>query len=301
MRTQRRVSGRRTRTRRQGRDEHSGQRVVSIGACRLGETTLTIGLGAAVCTLGAAQAQSRSSEAADEMIVLGTYIKRPSQFDAPSPVVILSADDLAASGANKISDVIDRLTINTGSQNNPDAFTQNQTTGTSNVNLRGLGVSSTLVLVNGRREVQSAAATDRGENFVDTSALPPMIAFQQVEVLKDGATALYGSEAVAGVVNFVTRDRFDGFRLRGDCSGRRRHAASADLEISGLFGGGDYRTRALIAFSHLSRDMLTTADRRLSTTSDDLSQAGNPGTFLVPTRPGSGRRWSSKNSDGRRS
>ncbi len=247
-------------------------------------TPLTIGLGAAVCTLEAAQAQSRSSEAADEMIVLGTYIKRPSQFDAPSPVVILSADDLAASGANKISDVIDRLTINTGSQNNPDAFTQNQTTGTSNVNLRGLGVSSTLVLVNGRREVQSAAATDRGENFVDTSALPPMIAFQQVEVLKDGATALYGSEAVAGVVNFVTRDRFDGFQLEATAQGVDG-TPQRDLEISGLFGGGDYRTRALIAFSHLSRDMLTTADRRLSTTSDDLSQAGNPGTFLVPTRP----------------
>ena len=116
---------------------------------------------------GARTAQSQRAQAADEMIVLGTYIKRPSQFDAPSPVVILSADDLAATGANKISDVIDRLTINTGSQNNPDAFTQNQTTGTSNVNLRGLGVSSTLVLVNGRREVQSAAATDRGENFVE--------------------------------------------------------------------------------------------------------------------------------------
>ena len=133
--------------------------------------------------------------------------------------MILSADDLAASGANKISDVIDRLTINTGSQNNPDAFTQNQTARHGNVNLRGLGVSSTLVLVNSRREVQSAAATDRGENFVDTSALPPMIAFQQVEVLKDGATASYGSEAVAGVVNFVTRDRFDGFQLEATAQG----------------------------------------------------------------------------------
>jgi iron complex outermembrane recepter protein len=250
-------------------------------------STPIAGLGAAVCAALAASpahAQSSRSEAADEMIVLGTYIKRPSQFDAPSPVVILSADDLAATGANKISDVIDRLAINTGSQNNPDAFTQNQTTGTSNVNLRGLGVSSTLVLVNGRREVQSAAATDRGENFVDTSALPPMIAFQQVELLKDGATPLYGSEAVAGVVNFVTRDRFDGFELEASAQAVDG-TPQRDVEISGLFGGGDYRTRALIAFSHLSRDMLSTADRRLSTTSDDLSQAGNPGTFLVPTRP----------------
>ena len=125
----------------------------------------------------------------------------------------LSADDLAATGANDVGEVIEDLTINTGSQNNPDAFTQNFTTGTSNVNLRGLGVSSTLVLVNGRRQTQSAAATDRGENFVDTSSLPPMIAFERIELLKDGATALYGSEAVAGVVNFITRSDFEGFDL----------------------------------------------------------------------------------------
>ena len=101
-----------------------------------------------------------------------------------------------------------------GSQNNPDAFTQNFTTGTSNVNLRGLGVSSTLVLINGRRQTQSAVATDRGENFVDTSSLPPMIAFERIEVLKDGATALYGSEAVAGVVNFITRSTLRRVRPR---------------------------------------------------------------------------------------
>jgi len=75
-------------------------------------TTRTIGLGAEICAgvcaaLAAAPAlaQSRSADAADEMIVLGTYIKRPSQFDAPSPVVVLSADDLASSGASKISDI----------------------------------------------------------------------------------------------------------------------------------------------------------------------------------------------------
>ena len=220
----------------------------------------------------------------EEIVVLGTYIKRPTQADAPSPLVIMSAEDLAASGANKISDVIGNLTINTGSQNNSDAFTQNQTTGTSNVNLRGLGVSSTLVLVNGRRQTQSAAATDRGENFVDTSALPPMIAFERVELLKDGATALYGSEAVAGVLNFLTRSSFDGFELNASYQAVDG-TPQDDVQISGLFGGGNARTHALVAFDHLDRSMLSTADRRLSTTSDDLSQAGMPGTFLAPTRP----------------
>ena len=87
----------------------------------------------------------------EELIVTGSYIRRPSQFDSPSPLVNVTADDLAATGANEVGRVLEDLTINTGSQNNPDAFTQNFTTGTSNVNLRGLGVSSTLVLINGRR------------------------------------------------------------------------------------------------------------------------------------------------------
>ena len=250
------------------------------------EFAVAIGVAAAAAPALAQNPQGKKDENVEEIVVLGTYIKRPTQADAPSPLIIMSAEDIAATGANKISDVIGNLTINTGSQNNPDAFTQNQTTGTSNVNLRGLGVSSTLVLVNGRRQTQSAAATDRGENFVDTSALPPMIAFERVELLKDGATALYGSEAVAGVVNFLTRSSFDGFDIEASLQAVDG-TPQQDVEISGLFGSStrDQRTHALFAFDHLDRDMLSTADRRLSTTTDDLSQAGMPGTFLAPTRP----------------
>jgi outer membrane receptor protein involved in Fe transport len=221
----------------------------------------------------------------EELVVTGTYIRRPSQFDSPSPLVNVTADDLAATGANEVGRVLEDLTINTGSQNNPDAFTQNFTTGTSNVNLRGLGVSSTLVLINGRRQTQSAVTTDRGENFVDTSSLPPMIAFERVEILKDGATALYGSEAVAGVVNFITRSRFEGFDLELALQGNDRYPQQ-DAEISGVWGGGTDGTHVLVAFNHLDREPLTTFERRLSGPSDDLSQAGNPGSFLVPSLPG---------------
>ncbi len=221
----------------------------------------------------------------EEIVVTGTYIKRKSQFDAPSPLVVVGSEDLAATGANVIGDVLKDLTINTGSQNNPDAFTQNFTTGTSNVNLRGLGVSSTLVLINGRRQTQSAVATDRGENFVDTSSLPPMIAFDQVQILKDGATALYGSEAVAGVVNFITRSSFEGFDLELDVQDIDNYPQE-DRQISGLYGVGNDRSHFLAAFSYLDRDPLTTYDRRLSGPTDDLSQAGNPGSFLIPSLPG---------------
>ena len=193
--------------------------------------------------------------------------------------------DLAATGANDVGDVIEDLTINTGSQNNPDAFTQNFTTGTSNVNLRGLGVSSTLVLVNGRRQTQSAAATDRGENFVDTSSLPPLIAFERIELFKDGATALYGSEAVAGVVNFITRSSFEGFDLGIRRADGRRPSARGPRDQR-LYGVGNERTHLLAAFNHLDRDPLTPTTGGSRRRHDDLSQAGNPGSFLVPSLPG---------------
>ncbi len=245
----------------------------------------TAGVAAAVAALLAAVPAHAQDQGVEQVIVTGTYIRRKSQFDSPSPLVTLSAADLAANGANEIGRVIEDLTINTGSQNNPDAFTQNFTTGTSNVNLRGLGVSSTLVLINGRRQTQSAVATDRGENFVDTSSLPPMIAFDRIELLKDGATALYGSEAVAGVVNFITRTGFTGFELQPALQ-TVDGSPQNDRELSGLYGLGKDRTHLLVAFHHLSRDPLTTYDRRLSSPTDDLSQAGNPGSFLIPSLPG---------------
>jgi iron complex outermembrane recepter protein len=221
----------------------------------------------------------------EEIVVTGTFIRRPSQFDSPSPLVVIDREEIGTLGAVRISEVTDSLTINTGAQNNPDAFTQNLTTGTSNVNLRGLGVSSTLVLLNGRRQTPSALTTDRGENFVDISSLPPMIAFDRVEVLKDGAAALYGSEAVAGVVNYITRTGFRGFDLWLDLQTIHDHPQD-DRKFSALYGVGNDRTDLLFAFNYLDREPLTTRSRRLSTTADDLSQAGNPGSFLVPSLPG---------------
>lgn len=247
------------------------------------KTMLALGVGLAL-TQFAPASMAQDEPVVEEIIVTGSYIRRKSQFDSPSPITTVDQEDLAAFGANEIGDVIEDMTINTGSQNNPDAFTQNFTTGTSNVNLRGLGVSSTLVLINGRRQTQSAGATDRGENFVDTSSLPPMIAFDRIETVKDGATALYGSDAVAGVVNFITRSDFEGFDVEVGYQ-TTDEDNQEDTQISAVWGIGNDRTHFLAAASFLSRDPLTSKDRRLSRVQDDLSQAGNPGAFLIPAVP----------------
>ncbi len=228
----------------------------------------------------------------EELFVTGTYIRGLTQEDMASPLLSIGRDAIQDIGAVRIADITNSLTINTGSQNNTDAFTQNFTTGTSNVNLRGLGVASTLVLLNGRRQTYAAFATNDGANFVDTGALVPMIAIDRLEILKDGATSLYGSDAVAGVVNFITRDNFEGIEI--EVEGLSADAGANDLNLSGLFGFGNERTHFIGAFSYLDRDSLGTDDRRLSLPEDDTSRAGFPGTFLVPTTPttaGLGPTW----------
>lgn len=249
--------------------------------------SLLAGFAAAVPSAGLSQQppQPAAQGAIEEIVVTGSYIRRESQFDSPSPLTTIGSEDIAALGVNEISDIIERMTINTGSQNNPDAFTQNASTGTTNINLRGLGVNSTLVMLNSRRQVHSATATNRGHNFVDTSALPPMIAMDRIETLRDGATALYGSDAVAGVVNFITRSDFEGLELQLDFQTVDGFPQD-DQQFSVLYGGGNQRTHVLLAFSALDRKPLSTADKRLSTIADDVSAVGSPGSYLVTSLPG---------------
>ena len=223
----------------------------------------------------------------ETIYITGSFIPRQTG-NMSSPVALIGQDDFRAQGAFTISDVINNLTINTGSQNQTDAFTQNVSTGTTNINLRGLGVSSTLVLLNGHRQVVSGAPTDLGLLFVDTSSLVPLIAVQRLEILKDGAAALYGSDAVAGVANFITRDNFEGVELSAGIKSVTG-ASQNDITAEGLFGWGNDRTHILAAFEYLHRSSLSTAERRFPGSRDpvngDFSNAGFPGSFIVPYTP----------------
>ncbi|MEO0880494.1 MAG: TonB-dependent receptor, partial [Pseudomonadota bacterium] len=222
----------------------------------------------------------------DEIVVTGSFIKRKNQADLPSPLQTVDAGNIEDIGAQNIADITQTLTINTGAQNNPDAFTQNATTGTSNINLRGLGVGSTLVLLNGKRQVLSGSPTNDGINFVDTSSLVPLVAIERVEILKDGASALYGSDAVAGVVNFITRENYDGVILSGNYTTHESEGNYDEYNIQALIGKDFDRGSVMLAASYIDRSALTTEERRLSRPQDDTSSLGNPGAFFgVPGLP----------------
>lgn len=215
----------------------------------------------------------------EEVRVTGTHIKGLEQEDLPSPLLSIDRNQIKNIGAMRMSDIVNNLTINTGSENNPDAFTQNFSTGTSNINLRGLGVASTLVLLNGRRQTYSGVTTNQGENFVDTASLVPLIAVERIEVLKDGAASLYGSDAVAGVANFHTRSDFEGVELEVDYLWGDHD--QDETRLSGIFGTGNDTTRFMLAASLFDRSGLGTDKKRLSQTQDDLSTAGFPGSFVI--------------------
>jgi outer membrane receptor protein involved in Fe transport len=234
--------------------------------------------GALAAEPGPALAQGQEVE---EVVVTGTYIRRKSQADSPNPIAVIDEGMMEAIGAANFADVVQTLTINNGAQNNPDAFTQNGTSGTSNFNLRGLGVASTLVLLNSRRAVTSGALTNGGLNFIDISSLVPEIAVGYIEIVKDGAGATYGSDAVAGVVNFITDDNFEGFQFSGDYRFVTDQGKASDTLLQGKVGWGNDQLHFMGAFSYYNRTPLTTAERRLSDPLDDASSLGNPGAFFA--------------------
>ncbi|MFQ5534469.1 MAG: TonB-dependent receptor plug domain-containing protein [Sphingomonadales bacterium] len=234
-------------------------------------------------TAWAQSADSDEEAGVEEVVVTGSYIKR-SSFNSPSPVSTTTRSDIDDLGMPTVTDIVKNMTINTGSEFNPDLFTQVLSPGTSNINLRGLGLSSTLVLVNGRRQTVSAVTANDGSTFVDINSLMPLIAVDRIETLKDGAAALYGSDAVAGVTNFITRKNFEGLELGVDYQ-TVTEGSHEDITLSGIMGVQGDRGNIMIAASYLDRTRLDFSDREF-TFGTGISGLGQPGAFIplgVPT------------------
>jgi len=191
-----------------------------------------------------------STDSVEEVIVTGSYIKG-SATDGASPVEIIGRDTIEDLGATSVADITRNISVNSGSENNADSFTQGSTQGTSNINLRGLGLSSTLVLVDGRRHTIAAGTANDGSVFVDTNAIP-VIALERVEVLKEGAAAVYGSDAVAGVVNYILRRDFTG--LEFNLSQQKTDLGdSTDDRVGVIWGKESGDTNIVVAYSQLDR------------------------------------------------
>ncbi len=157
----------------------------------------------------AAQDASVDEEEVEEVVVTGSRIKR-SGASAPSPVTIVDSEAISLQGEINLANILNQLPALGSTRTNASATGFIGTTGTSNLDLRRLGINRTLVLVNGRRHVGSQA----GSAAVDINSIPQELV-ERVEVLTGGASAIYGADAVTGVVNFVTKKDFEGVSVFG--------------------------------------------------------------------------------------
>ena len=147
----------------------------------------------------------------EEIVVVGSLIKRPALHEGRAPVQTLDSELFESVGAAQAVDILPSLTANTDST---IATQQSYLQGVSQFSLRGVGLSSTLTLINGRRAGFAPVSNDVGQSFFDINTLPVLL-IERVEILRDGASATYGSQAVAGVANIVTRRGFSGLEFTG--------------------------------------------------------------------------------------
>jgi iron complex outermembrane receptor protein len=212
----------------------------------------------------------------EEVVVTGSFIRRTEGFQAASPILQFDAEDIATEGTPNMGDVINSLSFNQGSSITQNSLTGASSTATS-INLRGLGAGATLNLVDGMRVI--------GTNV---NTFLPQIAIGRMDIVTDGAAALYGSQAVAGVVNFVPRKSYDGVRIeayrqgddRGDYTDDQ-FSLLAGTEWNGLdiVVAGEYRTNGRLRMIDRPEQM------NAGLTS---SSTPNPGRYRVPVRDANG-------------
>lgn len=155
-------------------------------------------------TVETTQPADEPQEEDDRVVITGSRL--PTQFETASPMTIISADDAAQQGVADVAQLLRNSTVAAGSPQitalTSTAFVQDGGTGVETISLRGLGANRTLVLLDGRRA--GPAGTRGGVGAFDLNVIP-LSAIERVEILKDGASSIYGSDAVAGVINIITR------------------------------------------------------------------------------------------------
>jgi len=245
-----------------------------------------LAIGAAVVALPLGSAIAADDTA--EVVVTGSRIARASDFDNPSPVVTVTHDAIEKSGYSNLQQLMERIPVNGNGAFSTRGNNQDSTAnGASSISLRGLGADATLVLVNGRRVAISAFAENITTNFVDINSIP-VAAIERVEVLKDGSSAIYGSDAVAGVVNIVLRKDFEGFEASAGY-GSVTSGPYDERTASAIWGHGDDNSNVTVIFDYFKNTTLANVDRGSLGTANQTARGGEdfrssrgyPGRFIV--------------------
>lgn len=217
---------------------------------------------AMIFAAGAALAQDDAGDDAEyeeigieEIIVTGSRLRRR-DFNAPSPITSIDSDQIRNSGQPNLEASINQMPQVTPSLTRS---INNGSNGTADINLRGLGSQRTLVMLNGRRMAASGIGS-----AVDINNLPQVL-IDRVEIITGGATTVYGSDAVSGVVNFITRKDFDGFGLDASAYVTEQGDANTyDINLTYGHNFSDGRGNITVFGAYLDREELRSSERELS-------------------------------------
>ena len=213
--------------------------------------------GVTVAALNApvAVAADDGAKKVERIEVTGSRIKR-TDMEAASPVLVMNREELEATGMISIGDILQTIpaagsALNTSFNNGGD--------GSTNMDLRNLGAQRLLVLVNGKRWISSLGST------VDLNTIPTS-AIERIEVLKDGASAVYGSDAIAGVINIITRKNFEGVEVSVYGGQNAKYDDGRQYTADITFGSVSEKGGLLFNMSHVTQQPIWAGDRDISAT-----------------------------------
>ena len=236
---------------------------------------LAVAIAATFVATGIAYAQS-TPQKVEKVEVTGSNIKRI-DVETVAPVDVITREQIERSGQPTIAEVLRNVPANTGNSYS-ESFSNSFAPGASGIALRGLGQKATLVLINGRRTAGYGFAQNLQDTFVDLNSIPSS-AVERIEILKDGASAIYGSDAIAGVVNIILRKDYKGIEFT---AGAGSAAGKNDYRFAATGGFGDLakdKYSVLGVFDYYKREEVLLRDTDFGASRDVRGQYGGGRNF----------------------
>lgn len=245
----------------------------TITALKAGTAPFVLGLALISAPAFAQDAAEEDDSAAQAIIVTGSRIERPN-LDSSSPMAVVAGEQTTEN-----ADITLDTFLNTLPQVNPAGTTTSNNPGNggqANIDLRGLGNNRNLILIDGRRPMSSGT-----DQTVDLNTIPQAL-IKRVEVVTGGAGATYGADAVAGVVNFVLKDDFQGLQLEATYSNSIPETDAREYRIGGALGGNfdDGRGNIAISFEYAKRQQLIKAQRPFAAQATSTTPTPPTGRFI---------------------
>ena len=232
---------------------------------------------------------AQTPQKVEKVEVTGSNIKR-TDVETVAPIDVITREQIERSGQPTIAEVLRNVPANSGNSYS-ESFSNSFAPGASGIALRGLGQKATLVLINGRRTAGYGFAQNLQDTFVDLNSIPSS-AVERIEILKDGASAIYGSDAIAGVVNIILRKDYKGIEFT---AGAGSSAGKNDYRFTATGGFGDLakdKYSLLGVFDYYKREEVLLSDTDFGASRDWRGRAGGGRNFQSLTGLGTWQQYS---------